>query len=44
MQVEVGGNSEAGPWQFTMTNRFRREAAAEFEDALRAVVQILPRR
>ena len=39
-QVLGGGNPEAGPWQFTMTNRFRREAAAEFEDALRAVVQI----
>ena len=39
-EVLGGGNPDAGPWQFTMTSRFQREARAAFREALRAVVEI----
>ena len=39
-EVLGGGNPDAGPWQFTMTSRFQREAKSAFKEALRAVVEI----
>ena len=39
-EVLGGGNPDAGPWQFTMTSRFQREARSAFREALRAVVEI----
>ena len=39
-EVLRGGNPDAGPWQFTMTSRFQREAKSAFREALRAVVEI----
>ena len=39
-EVLGGGNPQTKPWQFTMTNRFKREARADFQAALRAVVDI----
>ena len=42
MAAEVlgGGHPDAGPWQFTMSARFRRDAKAAFQETLRAVVEI----
>ena len=39
-EVLGGGIPDAGPWRFTMTSRFQREARSAFTEALRAVVEI----
>ena len=39
-EVLGGGNPDAGPWQFTMSARFQRDAKAAFQETLRAVVEI----
>ena len=39
-EVLGGGNPNAGPWQFTMTARFQRDARAAFRETLRAVVEV----
>ena len=39
-EVLGGGNPSTGPWQFTMSARFQRDARAAFKETLRAVVEI----
>ena len=39
-EVLAGGNPTAGPWRFTASSSFRKEAKAGLEDILHAVVEI----
>ena len=39
-EVLGGGNPNAGPWQFTMSARFHRDARGAFKETLRAVVEV----